>query len=65
MSRTVHLRPAVIILALGFGGVLAGSSASSWRSRRRASSPRLLGCARNRPEPQSPLAEPEAEAVPG
>jgi putative heme transporter len=65
MSRTVHLHPAVIILSLAFGGVVAGIIGVFLAVPAAGVVSTVLDYVRNRPQPDPPLAEPEAEAVPG
>jgi predicted PurR-regulated permease PerM len=65
MSRTVHLHPAVIVLALAFGGVVAGIIGVFLAVPAAGVISTVLDYVRNRPQPDPPLAEPEAEAVPG
>jgi predicted PurR-regulated permease PerM len=65
MSRTVHLHPAVIVLALAFGGVVAGIIGVFLAVPVAGVVSTLLDYARNRPQPDPPLADKEAAAVPG
>jgi predicted PurR-regulated permease PerM len=65
MSRTVHLHPAVIVLSLAFGGVVAGIIGVFLAVPAAGVVSTVLDFVRNRPQPDPPLAEPEAQAVPG
>jgi predicted PurR-regulated permease PerM len=65
MSRTVHLHPAVIILSLAFGGVVAGIIGVFLAVPTAGVISTVLDYVRNRAQPDPPLAEAEAEAVPG
>jgi len=65
MSRTVHLHPAVIVLALATGGVVAGIIGVFLAVPTAGAISTVLDWARNRPEPDPPLAQAEAAADPG
>jgi len=65
MSRTVHLHPAVIILSLAFGGVVAGIIGVFLAVPAAGVVSTVLDYLPNRPQPQPLLADPKAEAVPG
>jgi predicted PurR-regulated permease PerM len=65
MSRTVHLHPAAIVLSLAFGGVVAGIIGVFLAVPAAGVVSTVLDYVRNRPQPDPPLAEPEAGAVPG
>lgn len=64
MSRTVHLHPAVIILALALGGVVAGIIGVFLAVPVAATVATVLDYARNRPQPDPPVARTEAAQVP-
>lgn len=55
MGRTVHLHPAVIILSLGVGGILAGIIGVFLAVPVAGSLSVMLDFARNRPPPESPV----------
>jgi predicted PurR-regulated permease PerM len=55
MGRTVHLHPAVIILSLGVGGILAGIIGVFLAVPVAGSLSVVLDFARNRPAPESPV----------
>lgn len=57
MGRTVHLHPAVIILSLGVGGILAGIIGVFLAVPVAGSLSVMLDFARNRPPPESPVVE--------
>jgi len=63
MSRTVHLHPAVIVLSLAFGGVVAGIIGVFLAVPVAGVISTVLDYARNGPEPAPPLAATEAEAA--
>jgi predicted PurR-regulated permease PerM len=63
MSRTVHLHPAVIILSLAFGGVVAGIIGVFLAVPAAGVISTVLDYFRNGPQPDPPLAEAEAEAA--
>jgi predicted PurR-regulated permease PerM len=65
MSRTVHLHPVVIVLALALGGVVAGIIGVFLAVPVAGVISTIIDWARNRPQPQPPLAEEEAATVPG
>jgi predicted PurR-regulated permease PerM len=58
MSRTVHLHPAVILIALGIGGILGGVVGVFLAVPTAGVIAVVLDFARNRPPPQSPVADP-------
>jgi predicted PurR-regulated permease PerM len=58
MSRTVNLHPAVIIVSLGIGGVLAGIIGVFLAVPAAGVISVLISFARDEPPPQSPVAEP-------
>jgi len=64
MGRTVHLHPAVIVIALGAGGILAGIVGVFLAVPIAGILSVVLQYVRNRPPPDSPLLEePEPEAA--
>jgi predicted PurR-regulated permease PerM len=65
MSRTVHLHPAVIILALAFGGVVAGIIGVFLAVPVAGVLSTILSYVRDGPPPDAPLAATESETVPG
>lgn len=65
MSRTVHLHPVVIVLGLALGGVVAGIIGVFLAVPVAGVISTVIDWARNRPQPEPPLAEEEAAAVPG
>ena len=62
MGRTVHLHPAVIIIALGIGGVVAGIIGVFLAVPVAGSISVVLDYVRNRPAPDSPVVEEPAPA---
>jgi predicted PurR-regulated permease PerM len=64
MSRTVHLHPAVIVLSLAIGGVVAGIIGVFLAVPTAGVVSTVLSYVRDRPAPEPPLAPAEAEAVP-
>jgi predicted PurR-regulated permease PerM len=62
MGRTVHLHPAVIIIALGIGGVVAGIIGVFLAVPIAGSISVVLDYVRNRPAPDSPVVEEPAPA---
>jgi predicted PurR-regulated permease PerM len=60
----VHLHPAVIVVALAFGGVVAGIIGVFLAVPVAGVASTVLDYARNRPQPEPPLAGNEAAAVP-
>jgi predicted PurR-regulated permease PerM len=64
MSRTVNLHPAVIILSLGIGGVLAGIIGVFLAVPTAGVISVLISFARREPPPESPVADPPEEAEP-
>jgi predicted PurR-regulated permease PerM len=64
MSRTVHLHPAVIILSLALGGVVAGIVGVFLAVPAAGVASTVINYVRDRPQPQPPLAPAEADAVP-
>jgi len=65
MSRTVHLHPAVIVLALAIGGIVAGIIGVFLAVPVAGVVSTVLGYVREEAPPDPPLAPTEAEAVPG
>jgi putative heme transporter len=63
MSRTVHLHPAVIVVALAVGGVLAGIIGVFLAVPIAGIISVVLEYARGEPPPDSPLTEPEPPAA--
>src|SRR3954451_21034991 len=63
MSRTVHLHPAVIVLALAIGGVVAGIIGVFLAVPTAGVVSTVLSYVRDRPAPEPPLAPAEAGAV--
>jgi predicted PurR-regulated permease PerM len=57
MGRTVHLHPAVIIISLGVGGVVAGIIGVFLAVPVAGSLSVVLDYVRNRPAPESPVVE--------
>jgi putative heme transporter len=64
MSRTVHLHPAVIILALATGGVIAGIIGVFLAVPIAGVVSTVISFVRDGPQPEPPLAEEESAAVP-
>lgn len=64
MSRTVHLHPAVIILALALGGVIAGIIGVFLAVPIAGVASTVISFVRDGPQPDPPLAAAEADAVP-
>jgi predicted PurR-regulated permease PerM len=64
MGRTVHLHPAVIVLALGIGGVLAGVIGVFLAVPVAGVISVMVSYARREPPPDSPLTEPPGEEAP-
>ena len=62
MSRTVHLHPAVIILSLAIGGVVAGLIGVFLAVPTAGAISTVIDYARHRPPPDPPLAEVESAA---
>jgi predicted PurR-regulated permease PerM len=62
MGRTVHLHPAVIIISLGIGGVVAGIIGVFLAVPVAGSISVVLDYVRNRPPPDSPVVEEPAPA---
>ena len=65
MSKTVHLHPAVIVLALAIGGIVAGIIGVFLAVPLAGVVSTVLSYVRDEPPPEPPLAPVEAEAVPG
>jgi predicted PurR-regulated permease PerM len=65
MSRTVHLHPAVIVLSLALGGIVAGIIGVFLAVPTAGVISTIINYVRDRPQPAPPLATTEAEAVPG
>jgi predicted PurR-regulated permease PerM len=65
MSKTVHLHPAVIVLALAIGGIVAGIIGVFLAVPVAGVVSTVLSYVRDEPPPEPPLAPAEAEAVPG
>ena len=65
MSRTVHLHPAVIVLALAIGGIVAGIIGVFLAVPVAGAISTVLSYVRDQPPPAPPLAPAEADAVPG
>jgi predicted PurR-regulated permease PerM len=65
MSRTVHLHPAVVVVALAAGGIVAGIIGVFLAVPVAGVISTVLSYVRDRPPPEPPLAATEAEAVPG
>ena len=65
MSRTVNLHPAVIIIALALGGVVAGIIGVFLAVPTAGAISTVLDYARNRPQPDPPTAQAEAQNLPG
>jgi len=65
MSKTVHLHPAVIVLALAIGGIVAGIIGVFLAVPVAGVVSTVLDYVRDEPPPEPPLAPKEAEAVPG
>ena len=65
MSRTVHLHPAVIVVSLALGGVVAGIIGVFLAVPTAGVISTVLDYVRNRPGPDPPTAQPEAEAATG
>jgi predicted PurR-regulated permease PerM len=65
MSKTVHLHPAVIVLALAIGGIVAGIIGVFLAVPVAGVVSTVLNYVRDEPPPEPPLATTEAEAVPG
>ena len=61
MSRTVNLHPAVIVLSLALGGVLAGIIGVFLAVPTAGAISTTISYFREEPEPESPLTEEEAE----
>jgi predicted PurR-regulated permease PerM len=61
MGRTVHLHPAVIVIALGVGGILAGVIGVFLAVPVAGVIAVILSYVRREPPPDSPLTEPPAE----
>jgi putative heme transporter len=64
MSRTVHLHPAVIILALATGGVIAGIIGVFLAVPIAGVGSTVISFVRDGPQPEPPLADEESAAVP-
>jgi predicted PurR-regulated permease PerM len=62
MSRTVHLHPAVIVLSLALGGVVAGIIGVFLAVPTAAAISTVIDYVRHRPAPDPPLAEVESSA---
>ncbi len=65
MSRTVHLHPAVVVVALAAGGIVAGIIGVFLAVPVAGVISTVLSYVRDQPPPEPPLAATEAEAVPG
>ncbi len=63
MSRTVHLHPAVIILALAIGGVVAGIVGVFLAVPTAGAIAVVISYLRDRPGPDPPLAETESDVA--
>jgi hypothetical protein len=64
MSKTVHLHPAVIVLALAIGGIVAGIIGVFLAVPVAGVVSTVLSYVRDEPPPEPPLAPVEADAVP-
>ncbi len=65
MSRTVHLHPAVIVVALAIGGIVAGIIGVFLAVPTAGVISTVMSYLRDHPQPDPPMAPEEAEAVPG
>jgi predicted PurR-regulated permease PerM len=61
MSRTVHLHPAVIVIALAMGGITAGIVGVFLSVPVAGVISTVVSYVREEPEPESPLTEPETQ----